>query len=208
MSGPITVSQVRLVLASGSPRRRDLITEMGYAADLLPADVDEWNATDEGPTEVVLHNARLKAGWAAERRPAQPVLGSETAGGRGDEVLHKPADLAEACSMLLRLAGQTHVVHTAVSLQWREQGVEENFVETSRVVFKAFDAAVAERYFEIVDPLDKAGAYGIQHEAGRDLILDHWEGSVDNIMGLPTECLAATFERLGWAKRLTRHKAI
>lgn len=204
MIEPVAVPQVRLVLASGSPRRRDLIAEMGYAVDLLPAEVDEWNATDESPTEVVLHNAELKAGWAAERRPAQPVLGSDTVVALGAELLHKPSDMDAARGMLLRLSGQTHVVHTAVSLQWREKGLAESFVETSRVVFKAFDAAVAERYFEIVDPLDKAGAYGIQHEAGRDLILDHWEGSIDTIMGLPTERLAATFERLGWASCLTR----
>lgn len=195
---------VRLVLASGSPRRQDLMAEMGYAAESLPAAVEEWNATDENPTAVVLHNARLKAAWAAERRALQPVLGSDTAVALGDELLHKPADLAEAREMLLRLAGRTHVVHTAVSLQWRERGLEENFVETSRVVFKPFGAEVIDRYFEIVDPLDKAGAYGIQEVLGRDLILDHWEGSLNNIMGLPTERLGATFERLGWTGCLTR----
>jgi septum formation protein len=193
---------VTLVLASGSPRRRDLIAEMGYLADIHPAEVDEWNATDEDPAEVVLHNALLKADWVSARYPDRPVLGSDTAVAFGAELLHKPVDMDEARAMLTRLSGQTHVVHTGVSLQWRERGLKTDFVETSRVVFKAFDADVIERYFSIVNPLDKAGAYGIQH--GRELILEKWEGSFHNIMGLPTERLEATFERLGWNTCLTR----
>jgi septum formation protein len=191
-----------LLLASASPRRRELVESMGYAALVTPAEVEEWEAADADPAALVAHNAALKAAWAAARHPASPVLAADTLVVLGPDVLEKPADAAEARAMLRRLAGRAHVVHTGVSLRWSERGTAHDFVETSRVFFKPFDDATIEAYFACVDPLDKAGAYGIQE--GRDLIIDHWEGSLHNIMGLPTERLTGTFEQLGWSTLLKR----
>lgn len=185
-----------LLLASASPRRHELVAGLGLAARIIPADVEEWEECDADPAALVAHNAALKADWAAARHPDAPILAADTTVALDAHVLNKPADLAEARAMLLRLAGRAHVVHTGVSLRWAERGLARDFVETSRVVFKPFDDAVVDAYFDRVDPLDKAGAYGIQE--GRELIIDHWEGSLHNIMGLPTERLAETFEQLGW----------
>lgn len=191
-----------LILASASPRRRQLIEGLGLAVRIEPAEVDEWEAQDADPTELVAHNAALKADWAAQRFPHDPILASDTTVALEEHVLNKPADLDAARAMLHRLGGRSHVVHTAVSLRWVDRGVSEAFVETSRVLFKPLTDAIITRYFALVDPLDKAGAYGIQE--GRDLIIERWEGSLHNIMGLPTERLATTFERLGWNDLLIR----
>ncbi|MFP4540059.1 MAG: Maf family protein [Opitutales bacterium] len=192
----------RLVLASGSPRRRELIAHLGFAAELLPATVEEWEAANADPAALVAHNAALKADWAAARRPTAPILAADTTVALGAEVLNKPTDLTEARAMLRRLAGRTHVVHTGVSLRWLARDAREDFIVSSEVTFQAFDDAVIERYFALVDPLDKAGAYGIQE--GRELIVERWEGSLHNIMGLPTERLVVVFEQLGWTPLLKR----
>lgn len=201
MRGP-AVARATLVLASGSPRRRLLIGEMGFAARVEPAEVEEWEATDADPAALVAHNAALKADWAERRFPAEPILAADTTVALEDHVLNKPADLGEARAMLRRLAGRSHVVHTGVSLRWAARGESVDFVETSEVRFRAFDDGLIERYFALVNPLDKAGAYGIQE--GRELIIEGWTGSLHNIMGLPTERLAGTFEQLGWTSLLNR----
>ncbi|MEN8862421.1 MAG: Maf family protein, partial [Lentimonas sp.] len=89
------------------------------------------------------------------------------------------------------LSGRSHTVYTAVALQWQAAGFVEAFVERSAVRFKSLDDATIDAYFELVNPLDKAGAYGIQE--GRDLIIESVEGSVENVMGLPIQALAETF---------------
>ena len=185
-----------LILASGSPRRRELLELMGVAFEVYPATVTEWEASDACPRELVAHNAALKADWVLERRENLPILASDTTVALGDEVLNKPADLTEARAMLKRLSGREHMVYTAVSLRWKARSVVADFVETSTVRFRALDDDTITRYFERVNPLDKAGAYGIQE--GRELIIESWEGSLHNIMGLPTERLSQEFERLDW----------
>ena len=191
-----------LVLASGSPRRRDLIAQLGYRAEGVPAAVEEWEAPDADPTELVSHNALLKANHVAAIFPDRPILAADTTVALDHHVLNKPADLDAAGAMLQRLSGRTHVVHTGVHLCWPARAVRVAFVETSEVTFRPLDRATIARYFTLVDPLDKAGAYGIQD--GRELIVAGWTGSLHNIMGLPTERLVETFEQLGWDRLLTR----
>lgn len=196
MESAVPLAPVRLVLASGSPRRRELLTGMGLRLTVEPAEVVEWEEENADPAALVAHNAALKAEAVAARFPLAPVLAADTTVALGAEVLNKPADLAEARAMLRRLAGRTHVVHTAVSLRWTERGTAVDFSETSEVTFLPFDDAVIERYCALVNPLDKAGAYGIQE--GRELIIAGWSGSLHNIMGLPTERLRRVFEQEAW----------
>ena len=177
----------RLILASASPRRRELLQRMGLRFEIRPAEVDEDNRPGKGPAAMVAANASLKAGTVSRQVPDALVLGSDTTVALGDEVLNKPVDLAEARAMLRRLSGRGHVVYTAVALLWEAGGFEESFVEASEVFFKDFGDAVINRYFEQVEPLDKAGAYGIQQ--ARELIIERVEGSVENVMGLPTRAL-------------------
>jgi septum formation protein len=117
------------------------------------------------------------------------VLAADTTVALGNEVLNKPCDLAAARAMLRKLSGRTHTVYTGVCLWRRPAGPEISHCETSEVTFRALDDSVITQYFELVNPLDKAGAYGIQE--GRELILEHYTGSLSNIMGLPVEWLAA-----------------
>lgn len=202
MSFATAGSARRLVLASGSPRRQQLLRELGLEIDVMPADVTEWEEADADPASLVAHNAGLKAHWVAERFPDAPVLAADTTVALDARVMNKPADLDEARAMLRTLSGRTHVVHTGVQLLWNICGDRMSFVETSEVSFKQLDESTIGAYLARVNVLDKAGAYGIQE--GRELIVDSWTGSLHNIMGLPTERLKTTFEQLGWWPDLRR----
>lgn len=175
----------RLILASASPRRKQLLAELGLPFDVEVAAVTEHEDPSTDPRTMVTHNAALKADWVAQRNPGAYVLGADTTVFVDNTVLNKPAHLAEARAMLKRLAGRTHVVFTGVALRNIERRVSIDDGVTSEVTFKAFDDAVIDAYFKIVNPLDKAGAYGIQE--GRELIIAGWNGSFSNIMGLPME---------------------
>lgn len=175
----------RLILASASPRRRQLLRGLGMAFDVVVADVTEHEEASAEPRAMVAHNAALKADWVAVRYPEAFVLGADTTVFIGDTVLNKPRDLAEARAMLRRLAGRTHHVFTGLALRRRCEGLAMDRGVTSAVTFRDFDDAVIDAYFEAVNPLDKAGGYGIQ-ESG-DMIISRWEGSFTNIVGLPVD---------------------
>ncbi|MDB6169192.1 MAG: maf protein [Verrucomicrobia bacterium] len=175
----------RLILASASPRRRELLGGLGVPFDVVVAGVTEHEDPATDPAVMVAHNAALKAGWVAARHPEAFVLGADTTVFIDRTVLNKPATLEEARTMLRQLSGRTHTVFTGIALTCRRREVNVQRGVTSRVTFKAFDDAVIDAYFRIVNPLDKAGAYGIQE--GRELIIAGWEGSFTNIMGLPME---------------------
>ena len=178
-------SPPRLLLASASPRRRELLAQLGVPFEVVVADVTEHEDPSSEPRQMVAHNAALKADWVAARHPAALVLGADTTVFIDDRVLNKPADLNEARAMLRRLAGRTHTVYTGVAVRRARDGLRIDEGVASEVTFKSFDDATIEAYFKIVNPLDKAGAYGIQE--GRELIIAGWKGSFSNIMGLPME---------------------
>ena len=181
----MTASQPRLILASASPRRKQLLGDLGLTFEVVVAQVTEHEDPDTDPKHMVTHNAALKADWVAACHPDAWVLGADTTVFIDNTALNKPADLAEARAMLKRLSGRTHVVFTGVALRHVGRGVRIDEGVTSEVTFKAFDDAVIDAYFRVVNPLDKAGAYGIQE--GRELIIEGWRGSFSNIMGLPME---------------------
>lgn len=187
--------EARLILASASPRRRELLGQLGLRFDVIVAEVVEHEEETTDPRTMVTHNAALKADWVAARHPEAWVLGADTTVFIDSVVLNKPRDLAEARAMLKRLAGRTHTVFTGVALRRISAGVRIDEGVTSEVTFKAFDDAVIDAYFRVVHPLDKAGAYGIQE--GRDLIIERWAGSFTNIMGLPMEATKQILTRVG-----------
>jgi septum formation protein len=188
------------ILASVSPRRRELLERLGVGFEVMAAGVVEQEDGAMEPRAMVLHNAALKAAWVCARRSGAWVLAADTAvalpgeGERAGEVLNKPRDLEEARGMLRKLSGRTHVVYTGVCLWRRPGGPEITHCETSAVTFQVLDEARIEAYLARVNPLDKAGAYGIQE--GRELILARYAGSFTNIMGLPLEWLAARLQEL------------
>jgi septum formation protein len=195
-------SSTRLILASASPRRRELLGQLGRPFDVMVADVTEHEAEDADPRSMVAHNAALKADWVAQRHPDACVLGADTTVFIDRSVLNKPRDLTEARSMLKRLAGRTHTVFTGVALRCFSRGLQVDHGVASEVTFRPFDDLVIDAYFRIVDPLDKAGAYGIQE--GRELIIEHWKGSFSNIMGLPMEVTKQILTEAGLLADISR----
>jgi septum formation protein len=186
----------RLVLASASPRRSELLQRIGLRFEVCPADVEELNTANEGPQHMVLYNAAIKAEALAARFADGLVLGSDTTVALDGGVLNKPVDMDEARAMLQRLSGREHTVYTAVALRWLDGNFAANFVEASRVRFKRLDDVQIRAYFDCVNPLDKAGAYGIQ--AGREMIIEAVEGSVENVMGLPIQALQGRLAQYGF----------
>ena len=191
---------LQLILASASPRRSELLERIGLRFRICPADVEEYNSPDDGPAQMVLHNAGLKADALMADFPDALVLGSDTTVALDGIVLNKPVDLDDARSMLQQLSGRPHTVYTSVALRWQAGGLSDDFVEASQVHFKTLDDATITAYFQCVDPLDKAGAYGIQ--TGREMIVEAVEGSVENVMGLPIQALEARLLELGFDFRV------
>lgn len=180
----------RLLLASASPRRRDLLQAAGYRFEVCPAPVNESAASFLTAVECVRLNARLKARAGLPPSPGCPptlVLAADTLVNLGSEALGKPRDMVEAFGMLSRLSGRTHEVFTGVCL-WPTDGSRiVEFVERTAVTFRALDAPAIRAYLARINPLDKAGAYAAQ-EHGRDIIAAV-DGSWTNVLGLPMETL-------------------
>lgn len=184
-----------LILASASPRRRELLAGLGVKFEVLAAEVTEHEAPDADPRAMVRHNAALKAEWVARLRPRALVLGADTTVFVDGVVLNKPRDLAEARAMLRRLSGRPHAVYTGLAVRRQADGLAVDEGVESQVTFKVLDEAVIDRYLARVNPLDKAGAYAIQEETG--LIIAGWSGSYTNIVGLPVEETKQILTRCG-----------
>jgi septum formation protein len=175
----------RLILASASPRRRELLAQLGHPFDVIVAQVTEHEDPATDPRVMVAHNAALKADWVAERHPDAVVLGADTTVFLDGEAINKPRDLAESRAMLRRLSGRSHTVFTGVAVRRRSIGLAIDQGVSSEVEFKPFGDDVIESYLRLVNTLDKAGAYSIQEHT--DLIVAGFRGSFSNIMGLPME---------------------
>lgn len=187
------VKPAELVLASRSPRRTQLLGQLGLAHDVVAADVAETVLPGEAPAEHVERLAREKAQTVARIRPRAWVIGSDTVVVVDDEILGKPADAEEATRMLLRLQGREHVVMTGVAVA--RATTVASAVERVRVRFRAFDEDLARAYVATGEPLDKAGAYGIQGRGAA--LVEAIEGDYFAVMGLPLARLLGLLEHLG-----------
>lgn len=173
-----------LILASASPRRKELLAGMGLPFSVCPCEVDETVAPGIPPKEAVVLLSRRKAEAAAAAHPGAVILASDTLVEIDDVPLGKPRDEGEALQTLLRLSGRVHGVHTGVAVICDGKIVAER--DTTRVWMRPFDEEEARAYVATGEPMDKAGAYGIQGLGGR--LVDHIEGAYDTVVGLPT-CL-------------------
>jgi septum formation protein len=182
---PFVPPACRLILASASPRRRELLSRLGIPFEVVVADVTEHEDPATDPRAMVTHNAALKADWVAGRHPDSVVLGADTTVSLDGRAINKPRDLDEARSMLRLLSGREHTVFTGVAVRRAATGLRIDQGVASRVTFKPFGDAVIEDYLRRVNTLDKAGAYSIQEHS--DMIVAGYEGSLTNIMGLPME---------------------
>ena len=174
--------QDRLILASASPRRADLLRAAGFTFDVEHADVDERRDAHETPTTYVRRLALVKASVVAHRFPRRPVLGADTAVVINDLVLGKPEDAADAGRMLRLLSGRPHEVMTGVALVAPDGAVTVRDVTVSVVLLAVTPAEIA-WYVASGEPFDKAGAYGIQGLASR--FVERIEGSYTAVVGLP-----------------------
>jgi septum formation protein len=192
------MSQAPLILASASPRRRELLAGLGVAFDVVTAQVTEHEEATTDPRVMVAHNAALKADWVAERHPHAWVLGADTTVFIDGHALNKPQDGVEARAMLRRLSGRTHTVFTGIALRHHATGVRIDQGVASNVTLRVLDEPAIEAYLAKVYTLDKAGGYGIQDHG--ELIVDHYTGSLTNIIGLPVDETKQLLTRCGLLK--------
>jgi len=183
-----------VILASQSPRRRELLALIGIAHEVRPADIDESYLEGESPEEHCERLARGKATTLAERVSGDAVvIGSDTIVVVDGVILGKPADAAEATRMLRLLSGRSHIVLTAVAVVRR--GRVESGVERVSVTFRALDDAEIAAYIATREPMDKAGAYGIQGFGAT--IVSRIEGDYFAVMGLALNLLVRLLARVG-----------
>ena len=173
-----------IVLASASPRRRELLEQAGVVFEVVVSPAEEIHDAQMKPDVLCELNAALKAEAVAQMRPDATVIGSDTLVFIDDEPFGKPSDLEEARGMLRRLSGRTHQVCTGVCMIFPD-GTTKVFHGTTEVDFLPLDDAEIDAYFELVNPFDKAGAYGIQEHGQR--IISGIRGSFENVMGLPVD---------------------
>jgi septum formation protein len=187
----------KIILASASPRRKQLLREMGLRFTVVQPDRVEEVLAGAAPEVLALQNAQRKARAVASRHRNALVIGADTIVVLDGRIFGKPRDPAEAGRMLQQLVGRRHEVITAVCLIHRSLNTEITFTDTTRVWMRSLSRDQIAEYLNKIDPLDKAGAYAIQeHGEG---IVERIEGSFSNVMGLPTERLRATLEKLGMA---------
>lgn len=192
---------MKLILASASPRRAEILRNAGFAFEVFSTNVDETRLSNEPAADYVLRLARQKARIASESAAAKAVspaicIGADTTVALGMHVLGKPADFEEARWMLRELSGHTHEVLTGLSLISVPDRRELSHVETTKVTFAELSEAEIESYLASGEPFDKAGAYGIQGLAGR--YIPRIEGCYFNVMGLPLSRLYSLLRTMGW----------
>jgi len=173
----------KLILASASPRRKALLQDLGLDFEVIEAQVEEKPATGESPQEFVARAACDKAGDISRINLECWVLGADTVVVYGTRMLGKPADAEEALEILQTLAGRSHLVHTGFCLMNEKEHISVSRVVTTEVCFYPFSQDIAAAYVATGEPLDKAGAYGIQGRGG--FLVEKIKGSYTNVVGLP-----------------------
>lgn len=181
----------QLLLASQSPRRRELLTNAGVAFRVVSPNIDETPRAKESPRALVRRLSRAKAA-AVSAEPRESVLAADTVVAVGARIMNKPTDDAEAARMLRSLSGRWHEVHTGFCLRAGEDDVAR--VVTTKVKFRVLSAADIKRYIATGEGRDKAGAYAIQGIGAQ--LVSEVRGSYTNVIGLP---IAEVLEALAWA---------
>jgi septum formation protein len=185
----------RLILASKSPRRAELLKQLGIDFDIAPSRVEEDVAPHENPREHVSRLAEAKARDVADRFPDRWVLGADTIVLIDDRILGKPENEADALDMLRQLSGQTHTVLTGISVHHRRKGVTDQEVVQTTVKVRPLLEDEMTWYLSTGEPMDKAGAYAIQGLG--TFMIESIHGSYTNVVGLPLCELIRTLRRLG-----------
>ena len=184
----------QLILASASPRRRELLARCGIPFTVVTAEVAELTKSDD-PASLPRLNAERKAAAVAALYPEALTLGADTVILCRGEIIGKPRDLTDAAAILRRLSGRTHEVLTGIAFRCPARGIESSFTATTAVRFRKLDEAAIARYLAAVPVLDKAGAYALQEHG--DWLIESVEGEPENVIGLPVRQVAAGLAALG-----------
>ena len=186
----------RIILASASPRRKELLEQVGAEFEIIPA-VGEEIITDSSPQQAVLDLAAQKAAEvAAKVREDAIILGANTVVAFGDKILGKPKDEADAKQMLSLLSGKTHSVYTGVSIVVRQSGESQSysFYEETEVTMYPLSEQQILSYIRTKEPMDKAGSYGIQGKGA--VFIEKIQGDYNNVVGLPIARVFRTLEEV------------
>ena len=188
---------MKLILASASPRRAQILRDAGFTFEVVPCEVDETPPKEEAPQEFVRRLAQEKARLAAARVTGPAiVVGADTIVIADGQVLGKPRSAEEASAMLRLLSGRTHSVYTGLALIRLPDGASRVDIAETQVTFEAMSAEEISAYVASGEPFDKAGAYGIQGPGGR--FISRVEGCYFNVVGLPLAKLYRHLTSLGW----------
>jgi nucleoside triphosphate pyrophosphatase len=185
----------KLILASRSPRRSELLRSLGLEFEVSPSKVEEITDPEQSPEQNATKIARDKASWVARLNPGCYVLGADTMVVLDQEIIGQPADDEDAYRILSKLTGKQHRVITGVVLITPESEQYETAV-VSTVSIKSASESEIRAYIATGEPLDKAGAYAIQGKGS--FLVEAWEGSWSNIVGLPMEALTGLFYKIGF----------
>lgn len=185
---------VQWILASGSPRRRELLCQLNPEFLVIAPNVPEWEPEEADPVHQVEENALRKGKVVADAFPQAIVIAADTTVALGNRLFAKPQSRNEAVEMLRALSGRTHTVVTGIALFYNQE--VHCFHETSQVSFNKLSDQDIDKYISSVHVFDKAGAYAIQENG--EIIVDQYEGSYENIMGLPIQRLRQELVQLGW----------
>jgi len=183
---------MKLILASESPRRREILRSANLDFAVVPAPVEEL-MTGPDPAGLPEENARRKAAWVFAKYPDCAVIGADTVIMFEGQIIGKPRDLDDAFAILSRLAGKHHQVLTGVAVL--APGMQNYFTVTSDIVFKPYDPSVIRRYLQKVHVLDKAGAYAIQEHG--EMLIERIEGDRNNVVGLPLDAVLKVLNENG-----------
>ena len=186
---------MKLILASSSPRRRELLASTGIDSDVYPSHVPEQRQSGEAPEEYVARLSREKAAEVARRHPSEWIIAADTTVLLGDELLEKPTGPDDAKRMLATIAGRTHIVYTGVTVQNQERDYRDTRVAESEVRMLPLSARDIEWYVATGEPLDKAGAYAVQGIGA--MFIDSIHGSYTNVVGLPLALLFQMLRKAG-----------
>ena len=189
----------QLILASASPRRKELLEKAGYTFEIIVSDADETLPDGITPEEAVRLNARRKAQAVSDLHPGAVVLGCDTVVAIDGAILGKPTDEADAKTMLRRLSGNTHTVYSGVCIT--DGTSTEVFAVATDVTFYPLSDATIDAYVATKEPMDKAGAYGIQGFGG--VLVKEIRGDYSNVVGLPLSESARVLAQFGVQGRVT-----
>jgi len=187
---------MKFILASSSPRRRELLLRLQTPFDIILPDVDESIIPPEGSPETYCTAlAELKANDISQHYPNNLVIGSDTIVVLDNNIMGKPEDKTMAQNMLETLSGKTHHVYTGVCLKWADKNIHHLFAEITMVTFRELSEADINHYIESCPPYDKAGSYGIQDWSA--VFVKEIKGCYDNVVGFPISRFYEELKKLG-----------